>query len=221
MATVLITGVNRGIGRAMAEAYIKRGDRVIGTVRKKDAVPQGVEALVLDVTSAQSCAAAAETLKGRSVDLLIVNAGANNQARGGITDPTNTPQSWADMLAVSVTGVFLTIRAFLPNVEAAKGKIAIISSQMGSSTRTGAGSYGYRASKAAASNLAVNMALELEPKGIAIASYHPGWVQTDMGGAAAPLTPADSARHLIAGFDKLSLKTTGGFFDYDGKVMPF
>jgi NAD(P)-dependent dehydrogenase (short-subunit alcohol dehydrogenase family) len=223
MTTVLITGVNRGIGRALAQGYLARGDTVIGTARKPEAASdiKGLDVIALDVMDRASFTRAQAQLTGRAIDVLIANAGANNQARGGLADPLNTPESWADMLAVSVTGVFLTVAALADNVAKARGKIAVISSQMGSSTRSGAGSYGYRASKAAASNLVVNMALELAPRGVAIASYHPGWVKTDMGGTAATLTTDESARHLMALFDKLSLATTGGFFDYDGKVMPF
>lgn len=227
MATVLITGVSRGIGLALAKGYVERGDDVFGTWRRVDksgpaqALDGSMSLLELDVTSDAQLAAAANKIGSKAIDLLIVNAGANNQARGGISDPLNTPGSWQTMMAVNVTGVFQTIRAFQPQVARAKGRIAVISSQMGSSTRAGAGSYGYRASKAAASNLVVNLALELKSQGIAIASYHPGWVKTDMGGQAASLTTKASADHLMARFDQLSLATTGGFFDYDGEVMPF
>ena len=73
-----------------------------------------------------------------------------------------------------MTGVFETIRTLLPNVRAANGKIAIISSQMGSNTLATGGNYAYRASKAAALNLGRNLATDLSPEGIAVGIYHPG-----------------------------------------------
>jgi NAD(P)-dependent dehydrogenase (short-subunit alcohol dehydrogenase family) len=128
---------------------------------------------------------------------------------------------WAKSFATNVTGVFSVIQALLPNVQAAGGKIAILSSIMGSDARAPGGSYIYRASKAAVLNLGRNLSADLAPRGMAVGIYHPGWVQTDMGGNAANVTPEDSARGLVARFDALSLETTGVFEGYDGVAIPF
>ena len=108
-----------------------------------------------------------------------------------------------------VTGVFQTIQTLLPNIRAAGGKIAIISSQMGSSERAGGNGLIYRSSKAAALNLGRNLAVALKDEGVAVGIYHPGWVRTDMGGTDADVSPEDSASGLIARFDALSIETTG------------
>ena len=128
---------------------------------------------------------------------------------------------WADLLATNVTGPFFTARAFAPHLAKAKGKIGIISSRMGSSTAAAGNSYAYRASKAAVSNIAANLAVELKPKGIAVASYHPGWVKTDMGGQGADIDATISAKGLVARIDALSLATTGAFENYSGPAIPF
>ena len=117
--------------------------------------------------------------------------------------------------------MFLTIQALLPQLRAAQGKIAIISSQMGSDTRAPGGSYIYRASKAAVLNLGRNLATDLRSQDIAVGIYHPGWVQTDMGGAGASITVAQSAQGLVARFAHLSLANTGCFETYDGTPHPF
>ena len=113
-----------------------------------------------------------------------------------------------------MTGVFLTVQAFLPHLDlSAAPKIAIISSQMGSSARAKGGSYIYRASKAAATNLGRNLAMDLAPRGIAVGIYHPGWVRTDMGGAGADISLEESVAGLMDRFDALSVATTGAFPD--------
>ncbi len=154
------------------------------------------------------------------MDLLICNAGVYLE-KDDTLDDGYAPQLWADSFATNVTGVFLSVQALLPQLRAAKGKIAIISSQMGSDTRAPGGSYIYRASKAAVLNLGRNLAVDLASDGIAVGIYHPGWVQTDMGGAGASITVAQSANGLVARFAHLSLATTGCFETYDGTPHPF
>jgi NAD(P)-dependent dehydrogenase (short-subunit alcohol dehydrogenase family) len=92
---------------------------------------------------------------------------------------------------------------------------------MGSSDRANGGSYIYRASKAAATNLGRNLATDLAPRGIAVGIYHPGWVRTDMGGSAADISLDESVSGLMARFDDLSLETTGAFLTWDGRPHPF
>jgi NAD(P)-dependent dehydrogenase (short-subunit alcohol dehydrogenase family) len=225
MATVLITGANRGIGLQLATLYAARGDTVIAAVRdvaKADAVRSlgtKVEIIQVDVSSDSSLNAAAKLLVGRAIDIVIANAGIMGP-RGPATDE-QPADVWAQVLAVNVTGPFLTSRAFMPNVIAAKGKIAILSSIMASSTRAKGTSYVYRASKAAAANIGVNLAVELKPSGVAVGNYHPGWVQTDMGGAAADIPATVSASGLVNRIDVLSLATTGVFETYAGDKIAY
>jgi NAD(P)-dependent dehydrogenase (short-subunit alcohol dehydrogenase family) len=79
----------------------------------------------------------------------------------------------------------------------------------------------YRASKAAATNLARSLAVELASQNIAVGAYHPGWVQTEMGGQEAAVTPADSAAGLLQRFAALGMESSGVFEDYTGAVIPF
>ncbi len=229
MACVLITGANRGIGLAMTRAAVRRGDSVIATVRDigKATVLSllaeevgGITIRELDVVDEDSVAAfAAATTE--APDLLILNAGVFN-VRGGIEDPAHSVAAWRDSLMTNVAGPFLVTRALLPHIERGQGrKIAIVSSIMGSSERAPGNAYPYRTSKAAAVNLARNLAAELKPRGIAVGAYHPGWVRTDMGGSSADISPEESAEGLLSRFDALSVKTTGVFEDYRGDSIPF
>jgi NAD(P)-dependent dehydrogenase (short-subunit alcohol dehydrogenase family) len=230
MTTVLITGANRGIGLALARLYLARGDTLIATVRDParadalqalgDASGGRLTVVSADVTDAATLAAAAAAIAARPVDLLVCNAGVLS-GRGGLDDPANTPAEWNALFATNVTGAMSTVKAFLPNVTLAKGRIAFISSRMGSSSRAFGNSYAYRASKAAVSNFALNLAQDLKPEGIAVASYHPGWVKTDMGGSGAEIDVETAARGLVARFDRLSMTNTGAFESYDGTGVPY
>lgn len=220
--TTFIVGASRGIGREMARQAKARGDRVIASVRTGQAAvelePVVDHVVTFDVTDEESIQAVAENLG--PVDLLVCNAGIY-RGRGGIESEDSGLDAWSDVLLTNVAGPFMAARAFLGNVEAAGGKIAIISSKMGSSARAPGGAYLYRASKAAATNVACNLAADLKQRGIAVGSYHPGWVRTDMGGDAADISVEESAAGLLARFEVLSLATTGVFEDYAGETLAF
>lgn len=212
---IVVTGANRGIGRALAAAATARGDAVTGTAR--DGTP-GL--LPLDVTDPASVRAFAAALGPGPLDLLVCNAGVYLEKGQTLADGYGAPL-WATSFAVNVTGVFLTVQALLPNLRAARGKVAILASAMGSDARAPGGSYAYRASKAAALNLGRNLATDLRAEGIAVGIYHPGWVRTDMGGPAAEIETAEAAPGLLARFDALGPATTGVFEDYRGRPVPF
>ena len=202
----LVTGASRGIGAALVAEGRSRGHDVEGTVRGEGG---------LDVTDADAQARlAAET---GPVDLLVCNAGVYLDKGKGLADLTL--DDLMGTFAVNVAGVALTVQAQLRNLSEG-GRIAVIASQMGSQAEAPGGSYAYRSSKAAAVNLARNLAADLRPRGIAVAAYHPGWVRTDMGGGSASVAPEDSARGLWDRFEAMSMATTGAFETWDGRAVP-
>lgn len=243
---ILITGANRGIGLEMTRQAAQRGDSVIAACRNPDTasnlqrlaseVGLQISIVGMDVANDSSVAAAASSISNTitgALDLVVANAGQLN-ARGGLQDPEHTQGNIAATLMTNVAGVFFTARHFLPHLRAAASKgsaspggsarlarLAVISSQMGSSTRAGISAPIYRASKAAATNLARSLSLELAPDNIAVGAWHPGWVQTDMGGSEAAITPQTSAAGLLSRFDSLSMQTSGVFEDYAGTPHPF
>lgn len=232
--TLLITGANRGIGFALTEQAVARGDVVIATARKPaDAdrlnalagLTGKIEVHPLDVLDEASVAALAERLGGRRVDLLVANAGVLN-AYGRIDDDAHDFAAWSSVLLTNVFGPYAVARALLPNLTptdaaAPAGKIAVISSAMGSTARAPGGAYPYRASKAAATNLARNLATDLAPRRIAVGAYHPGWVRTDMGGPSADIAVEESAAGLLERFDALTPETTGVVESYAGEPVPY
>jgi len=235
--TILITGANRGIGFEMTRQAAARGDHVIACARNVMESPAlvalakenlAIMLLGLDVTAEADMKQIATGMR-RKIDLLVCNAGVLD-SYGGLTDPHRNSRAIETVLMTNVAGVFFTVRSFLPNLKmdrdnnysgAMKGRIAVISSIMGSQELASANAPIYRASKAAATNLARCFATDLLAEGIAVGAYHPGWVRTDMGGASADVSPQDSAAGLLHRFDHLSLETTGLYEDYKGKPLPF
>lgn len=213
--TVVITGASRGIGAGLAAYYRAQGIDVTGTSRS----PMGD--ITLDVSLPGSHTEMAAALGDKPVELLVCNAGVYLD-KGDDLESGFGADLWAQTFATNVTGVFLSIQALLPHLRrAANPRIAIISSQMGSSEIASGGSYIYRASKAAALNLGRNLAVDLKPEGIAVGIYHPGWVQTDMGGGSAAVTVDASVAGLVERFAALDLETTGCFETWDGRAHPF
>jgi len=208
---IVITGGNRGIGQGLAERYRAQGHTVAATSR------DGATGAMLDVANPASIATFAETLSDRPVDLLICNAGIFAD-RSETLDTGYPADMWAEEFAVNVTGVFLTVQALLPNLRRSDaGKIAIISSQMGSSTKAKGSALIYRSSKAAVLNVGLNLAEALRPENIAVGIYHPGWVRTDMGGGSADISVDDAVAGLSERFAALSTATTGCFESWDGR----
>jgi NAD(P)-dependent dehydrogenase (short-subunit alcohol dehydrogenase family) len=215
MTHAVITGANRGIGAALATRLHADGWEVSGTARA------GGEHIPLDVADPAQFAGLARALDSRPIDLLICNAGIYPDKGQNLADGY-PPEMWAQVFAVNVTGVFLTVQTLLPNLQMSQApKIAIISSQMASDTTAPGGSYIYRASKAAALNLGRNLATDLAHLGIAVGIYHPGWVQSDMGGSEADISERESAEGLVARFAALGMDTTGCFETWDGRAHPY
>ncbi|KAA8609284.1 short-chain dehydrogenase [Salipiger aestuarii] len=209
---ILVTGANRGIGAALCTELSTRGNTVTGTARNAPGLAP------LDVTDPASISALARGIDA-PLDALICNAGVFLDMAQDIDGYPQ--QMWADSFAVNVTGVFLTVQAMLPHLRRSRtAKIMIISSQMASDEQAPGGCYIYRASKAAALNLGRNLSSDLKSQGISVGIYHPGWVQTDMGGASAEITAAQSATGLADRLEALSLQNTGCFETWDGQALP-
>jgi NAD(P)-dependent dehydrogenase (short-subunit alcohol dehydrogenase family) len=228
MATILITGANRGIGLALTRAFLAHGDNVIATQRsaKKTgalaelkAEGKPLETIVLDVASEESVGKAAQALRGRKIDILVNNAAVLN-GYGRVESGEHDEAAWRDVLMTNVAGSYMVAEHFLPNLKAAKpSRLIFITSSMSSLSEAGGGAYPYRASKAAVNSLARNLAHDLKTFGIAVAAFDPGWVKTDMGGPDASITAETSAAGLLKRILALGPATTGAIEEYSGKAV--
>ena len=181
MATVLITGCNRGIGLELCRQYAARGDSVIAVCRSpSDALRETGAEIVdgIDVSDGDSIGQLATKMKGRSIDVLLNNAGILRGDRFG-------ELNYDDMMlqyAVNSLGP-LRVTEALVDCLSEGSKVAIVSSRVGSiDDNSSGGNWGYRASKTAVNQIGTNLMHELRPRGIAIALLHPGLVATEMTG---------------------------------------
>lgn len=219
MAAIVITGANRGIGLELARQYHAEGHEVIRAMRGQDkAEPLFGTTAALDVTDPDSVTKFAAGLDGKAIDLLIANAGVIGPERQTSTD-MDFP-GFAATLDANVLGPLRVVQALLPNLLRSGGaKVAVVSSRMGSMAYSNSDHVAYRASKAAVNKVVQCLATDLAGQNIAVASLHPGWVRTDMGGAGADIDVTTSAQGIRAVLDRLDLGSTGRFYAYDGSEI--
>jgi NAD(P)-dependent dehydrogenase (short-subunit alcohol dehydrogenase family) len=218
----LITGANRGIGRALAIELAGRGHAVIAASRRPPEPAfddPAIRHIPLDVTDQGSIEAAAEALAGEPLDILVNNAGMFGPRGAGLGQIDDAV--WHEVMATNVFGAYRVSEALLPLLRRGHApRLVTISSRMGSigANSTG-GEYIYRSSKAAVNAVMRSLAIDLAPEGITVAVLHPGWVRTDMGGARATLDVKTSARGLAKVILGLTPAQSGGFFNYDGAPL--
>ena len=218
MSTALIIGASRGIGLEFARQYREVGWRVIATARDDAGLERlsdlGCQTLRLDVAEPASVSALAWALDGEQLDLAIYVAGVM-QREGANTPPTQP--DFDRLMRTNVLGAMQALPQVAPLLKPAC-TMAFISSQMASMASANS-SYGwvYRASKAAL-NMAVHAAQADYPDCVLLA-LSPGWVQTDMGGAAATLTIEQSVPAMVKMIDGLGAADNGRFLNYDGQAL--
>ena len=230
MATVLITGTNRGIGLEFAKQFIARGDTLLATCRdiasatELDRLKVNNEKLQifeLDVSSQESMESLPEKLEGQAIDIFINNAGVYGP-RDSEFGNVSTGE-WAKVFQINAKAPMILTQLLIDNLhDGSEKKLIYISSKMGSiDDNKGGGSYVYRSSKAALNAVAKSIAVDLGNSGYSVAVLHPGWVQTDMGGPNALIDAGTSVSNMINVIDNLNTQNSGSFFNYDGVIIPW
>jgi NAD(P)-dependent dehydrogenase (short-subunit alcohol dehydrogenase family) len=225
MTTVLITGANRGIGLEFVRQYAADGADVIACCRTParaealkalaDQHPGKVRLLALDVGDAAQIERLKGELAGQPIDILINNA--------GVYGPSDVdPEAWLETFRVNAIAPMLIARALHDNLRRGREKkLVAITSQLGSTANNGGGMVAYRSSKAALNNAMRGLSRDWAGEGITVGIFHPGWVKTDMGGANAPVTPAQSVTGLRRRIAELGRANSGAYRDYAGAELPW
>ena len=220
MALILILGASRGLGRALTEAYLGQGHRVIATVRKAEDMAAvqalGAKVLQIDLANPASVSGLAWQLDGECIDLALYVAGVWDGHTAGVPP---TQQQFDAVMHSNVLGFMQALPQIAPMVQEAGGVIAAFSSEMSLLATADESAWLYRVSKAAL-NMAVASASRQWPD-MTLVALDPGWTQTEMGGPNAPVTLAQSAAGLMAVLEKLTPEDSGCLLRYDGDRIDF
>lgn len=221
MARVLVTGANRGIGLEYCRQLHQRGDDVIAVCRQSSDELTQLDVRIesgIDLSRETDQSVLAKRLAGVALEGVILNAGILQTF--GLDDLD--PEGIRRQFEVNALAPLVLARALLNNMSSG-GKIALMTSRMGSiDDNTSGGSYGYRMSKVALNMAGKSLAVDLKPRGIAVAILHPGLVRTRMiQFNPLGITPEESVRGLLKRLDGLTLETTGTFWHANGDVLPW
>jgi len=217
MKTVVITGVSRGIGKALAQKFLGEGYKVIGTSTDgtTDISNSNLEMVMLDLANAESIEKAVVEIQGKAdtIDILINNAGVAEDEQLGRTDL----EALRKTMEVNVFGTIGFTEQLVHKITSG-GQIINLGSIMGQLDGTPQDELdwpAYRISKTAVHMYTKVLASRLNKRGVTVSAVHPGWVKTDMGGEGATREPENAANEIY------KLATTPhetGLFWYDNKV---
>ena len=228
MATALITGASRGIGREIARTLASEGWHVLSGVRNPKSAPPQTQAEIIDVADPQSIEALAERLRAQNLrlDALVNNAGVyNGRSRHiwavNVLGPLRLTRALHSLLVANACVVMVTsglgrLSAQPPSLVKRLSNPRLSLADLERLAEEAAGGYGE--SKAALNALARLMAKELEPRGILVNAISPGWVRSDMGGPSAPRSLQQGAASILWGVRLPPGGPTGGVFQ-DGKAI--
>ena len=226
MATWVITGGNRGIGKEFIDQLLLQNYNVITGVRNPEAMDFQHERLTvmrLDVSHSQSVIEFAQSVSEhtKQVDVLVNNAGRMDGRWQKISDVD--PDLSLEVLNVNTIGPLRVTQALWPLLETTKSsKVANITSLMGSIEDCQSGrSYAYRTSKTGLNMITKILSVEGKDTDVSVTCYHPGWVMTDMGGERAPVQPHESVKGLIELIEMQTMERSGRFYEYTGVELPW
>jgi NAD(P)-dependent dehydrogenase (short-subunit alcohol dehydrogenase family) len=231
MERILITGASRGVGFALTQHYLKSGDvHLFASCRNPDGAdqlialkgqhPNNLTIVQLDINDSDSIETSVKAIEKHTdaLDVLINNAGIfpkgshQSQSLGNLSIP-----DVAEVVTTNSVSPLIVTQAYRHLLKKGDNpRVVMVSSQMGSLSRGGSGSYAYRMSKASMNMAARVLSADSGMSGIIVVTTHPGWVQTDMGGSGASITPDESASGLISVISGLTRADNGKFYSWDG-----
>ena len=231
MERILITGASRGVGFALVQEYVKTRDvHIFATCRNPDSATElnalcnqnegKITIVQLDINDSASIDASVKAVEQHTsaLDVLINNAGIypkgnhQSQSMGNLS-----LEDVAEVINTNSVSPLIVTQAYRHLLKKGDNpRVVMISSQMGSLINAGGGAYAYRMSKASMNMAARILSRDGSMSGITTITTHPGWVQTDMGGSSASITPYESATGLIKLISRLNRSDNGKFYRWNG-----
>ena len=231
--TVFITGADKGLGFSLVQRFLREGVRVFAgqlhsnsdLLRLAKSFPQALTPILLDVTDLDSVSQAAGSVAKLipGLDILINNAGVMLETRTPLPELNLAHVPLFETLDVNAFGPLRMVQQFLPLLEKGDHKLIInISSEAGSIADCSRESeFAYCMSKAALNMQSKILQNYLKPHGFKILAVHPGWMQTDMGGANATIHPGEVANDIFNLAVKNWNLNNEIYMDYRGQPLPW
>lgn len=227
--TVLLVGASRGLGLAMAAEFVKKGWRVVGTMREGSRTalndlaqsnPDQVTIEQLDITVPAQIASLGDRHSGGAFDVLFINAGTANHNQAETIAETSTEE----FVRVMVTNALSVMRAVegLQDLVRPDGLIGVMSSGQGSIANNAKGGHEvYRGSKAALNQYMRSYAARHAEDPRALVLMAPGWIRTELGGPEAPFSIEETVPQLVETLLAQRGKPGLRFIDRHGAHVPW
>ena len=229
MKKILITGINKGLGKELFDQFVNKGYFVFGLLRNeeiyKDLIknkPENVELILADISNDNCINEINKIVKDTNIDLVINNAGIGGE---GINLERANSKEIIELINVHCLGVLRVMKSISQNlIQNNKTTVINLNSRLGSITHQSIGtfknlevSYSYRIAKAS-QNMLTNC-LRLEFEGINFVSLTPGKLKTALAQVDANLSPSESAKRIIEYWEQEKFENTNGILEVPDKIM--
>lgn len=234
MATILVTGANRGIGLELVKQYAEEGGRVIACCREPDEAAQlhqlaekysSISIEMMDVTDHDSIDDLSDQYRNITIDMLINNAGVIGphplidnlplQHFGSIDYDV-----WAEVMEINTFAPVKVAESFLMQLAASREKkIITLSSSVGSIAESSIPAIAYASSKAAVNKAMSLVAGRVRDRGIIVTVICPGHVKTRLAMGGGDISVEESVAGMRDLFAKLTLADSGTFKRYSGELI--
>ena len=228
--SIVITGVNRGLGKELFELFISNGYNVYGVIRNEsdalkieNEIPENGRIILANLTSDESIKSIKTFVGQNAVDLLINNAGIGGNSH--LIDKIESEEI-LKLFNIHCLGAFRTVKALKTNLlKAYKPVVLNLNSRLGSITRQSNGtyenitvSYSYRIAKSAQNMLTNCLRKEFKGK-IKFVSIHPGKMKTDIGQVDADIEPKEVAKKILESYENETFREENGIVELEKEII--
>ena len=236
MATVFITGTNKGLGYEFVRQYLKLGYKVIATCRNiahadnlnnlSSNFSDKLKLVEMDLNDVDSVKNLSKTLKSDVIDIFISNAATNlgyisNKEKNvfGAIDE----KIWIEVLKLNCVMPLMLAQQLKKNIlQGVEKKIIFMSAKTASiEDNISGGMYMNRSTRTALNQVVKSLSIDLEEDHVNVLAMSPGWVKTDSGGKGALIDVKTSVDGMINVISKLTRESSGSFMDYKGEIIPW